>query len=81
MQFSTIFISEVTKVKTVRYGDVQVTLLRRTLASSPSSECANSCQLGRARGKTLLQQNPPVPDWVRQLYNGRRMVVVGQCKI
>jgi len=36
----------------------QITLLRRTLASSPYCECASYRQQGHAGSKTLLQQNP-----------------------
>jgi len=36
-----------------------ITLLRRTPASSPSSECAGCHQQGHAGSKTLHQQNPP----------------------
>jgi len=59
----------------------QITLLRKMLASSPSSICAICCQRGHARCKTLLQQNPTVVNWgcwLRQivLYNGHKMVVV-----
>jgi len=39
---------------------VQVTLLKKTLASSPQAECARCHQQGHAGSKTLLQQNPPV---------------------
>jgi len=39
---------------------VQVTQVRRTLASSPKSECATCHQQGHVGSKTLFQQNPPV---------------------
>jgi len=61
---------------------VQVTPLRRTLVSSPSSECASCHQQGHEGSKTLLQQNPPVLNCGCRLmqvvpYNGCKMVVVG----
>ena len=42
---------------------VQVTPLRRTLASSPKSECTRCRQQGHAGSKTLLQQNPRFLNW------------------
>ena len=42
---------------------VQLTPLRRTLASSPQSECTNCHQQDYVGSKTLLQQNPPVLYW------------------
>ena len=60
---------------------VQITPLRRTLASSPLSECTSCHQQGQAGSKTLLKQNPLVLNrgcWLTQvvLYNGHKMVVV-----
>ena len=43
------------------------TVLRRTPASSPYSECAGCRQQGHAGSKTLHQQNPPVLNWRCQL--------------
>jgi len=40
-----------------------MTPLRRTLLSSPLSECASCHQQGHTGSKTLLQQNPPVLHW------------------
>jgi len=61
---------------------VHVTLLRRTVASSPQFECASCRQQVHAGGKTLLQQNPLVFNWGRRLmqvvlHNGHKTVVVG----
>jgi len=42
---------------------MQVTLLRRTLVSSPCSECASCCQQGHAGSETLFQQNLPILNW------------------
>ena len=39
---------------------VQVTSLRKTLASSSKSECASCHQQGHVGSKTYFQQNPPV---------------------
>ena len=39
---------------------LQVTPLRKTLASSPQSRCASCCQQRHVGSKILLQQNPPV---------------------
>jgi len=55
---------------------VYITSLRRTLASSPESECDACCQQWHTGSKTLLQQNPPVLNWGRRLtqvdpFNGR----------
>jgi len=56
---------------------VQVTPLRRTLASSPLSECVSCHQQGHAGNKTLLQQKPPVCNWGCQLTDvGHEMVVL-----
>jgi len=61
---------------------VQITLMSRTLASSPQSECASCCQQVHAGSKCLLQQNHPVLNCGWQLtqvvimYNDRKMVVV-----
>jgi len=60
---------------------VQVTPLRRTLASSPNFECASCHHQAHTDSRTLLQQNPPVCNsgcWLMQivLYNGHEMVVV-----
>ena len=58
-----------------------ITLLRRTPASSPQSECAGCCQQGHAGSKTLHQKNLPVLNWRRRitgvdLHNGHKTVVV-----
>ena len=42
---------------------VQVIPWRRTLASSPESECTSCHQQGHTGSKTFLQQNPPVLNW------------------
>ena len=59
---------------------VSVTLLRRTPASSPYSECTGCRQRGLVGSKNLHQQNPPVFSWrclpmKVDLYSGRKMVV------
>jgi len=61
---------------------VQITLFRRTPASSPKSECASCCQQKHVGSKTLHQQNPPVLNWRCQLmqvdlyYNNHKTEVV-----
>ena len=60
---------------------MQITLLRRTLASSPWFECAGFHQQGHAGNKSLHQQSPTILNWrcwptQVDLYNGRK---VGGC--
>ena len=58
-----------------------MTLLRRTPASSPKSECAVRHQQGHAGSKTMHHQNPPVLNWrcwivQVDLHNGHKTVDV-----
>ena len=60
---------------------MQITLSRRTSASSPESACAGCHRQGHADSKTLHQQNPSVLNWRCQLmqvdlYNGCKTMVV-----
>jgi len=60
---------------------VQVTLLRRTLASSAQFECASCHQQRQTGSKTLLQQNPLILNWECwqmqvNLYNKHKMEMV-----
>jgi len=53
--------------------------MRRTLASSPQSECSGCRQQEHASSKNLHQQNLPVLNWKCHLtqvdlYNGHKMV-------
>ena len=64
---------------------VQVTPVRRTLASSLESKCTSCRQQGHAGSKILLQQDPPVLNWMCQqtqvvLCNGCKMLV-GSCSV
>ena len=59
---------------------MQVTPLRRTLASSPKSECVSCRQQGHTGSKTVLQRNPPVLNCGCRLtqvvlYNGHKAVI------
>jgi len=55
--------SEQVEVENSGTETVEVTSLRRTLASSPPSECASCCHRGHASSNTLLQEDPSVPSW------------------